>query len=341
MKRPVEDGDVARARRQAPSAMTMADLAALAGVSKITVSRALRDSSLVREEVRHRIKHLAEEHGYRLNAAARSLRTRRAHSVTAVIEMDPTTDRPYSEPLVLTVIGGLLQAFATQGYRLVLTTRSEVMSTASALDADGVILLGQGPNDEAFRQIRKFPLPLVVWGSAHTAFDDVAFVGSDNREGGRLVGHHLASLGRRRLLFLGDVAHEEVAERLVGVSEATGSFGAEVTTLVCPFSREAARAVVARQITGGPAFDAIIGCSDPMALGALDALEAAGRQTPGDVAVTGYDDAIHDMRLTTVRQDWDLAGRTLAGKMVDLLAGRAVMSTLLPVELVVRSTTQA
>ena len=65
----------------------MEDLAALAGVSKITVSRALRDSPLVRESVRERIKELSVKHGYRLNAAARSLRTRRANSITVAIEM--------------------------------------------------------------------------------------------------------------------------------------------------------------------------------------------------------------------------------------------------------------
>src|ERR1700761_9470080 len=112
---------MAKAGRSGSGPMTMEDLAALAGVSKITVSRALRDSPLVRESVRERIKQLSIAHGYRLNAAARSLRTRRANSITVAIEMDATADRPLSEPIVAVAIGALLQAFAIRGYRLVLT----------------------------------------------------------------------------------------------------------------------------------------------------------------------------------------------------------------------------
>ena len=126
---------MAKARQGESGPMTMQDLAVLAGVSKITVSRALRDSPLVRESVRERIKELSAAHGYRLNAAARSLRTRRAHTITGAIEMDPTTDRPLSEPIVLIVIGALLHAFALRGYRLVLTTRSEALSS-NVLDTE-------------------------------------------------------------------------------------------------------------------------------------------------------------------------------------------------------------
>ena len=82
---------MAKARQAGSAPMTMEDLAALAGVSKITVSRALRDSPLVRESVRERIKALSFEHGYRVNAAARSLRTRRAHSITAAMETAGTS----------------------------------------------------------------------------------------------------------------------------------------------------------------------------------------------------------------------------------------------------------
>ena len=171
---------MARAKGPGAARMTMQDLAALAGVSSITVSRALRGSTLVREEVREQIKALAAKHGYRLNAAARNLRTMRAHSITAVVEMDPTTERPMSEPLVLSVIGGLLQTLTMQGYRLVLTTRAEALSS-NVIDADGIILLGQGPNNEATGQIRRFDLPMVVWGASQPATDKMVFVGSDNR----------------------------------------------------------------------------------------------------------------------------------------------------------------
>jgi DNA-binding LacI/PurR family transcriptional regulator len=319
--------------------MTMGDLAVLAGVSKITVSRALRDSPLVREAVRERVKALSLAHGYRLNAAARSLRTRRAHSITAAIEMDPSADRPFSEPVALSLIGGLLQAVATRGYRLVLTTRSEALSS-NILDTEGVILLGLGPNDEAIQQMRRFNLPLVVWGSSRPAFDNVVFLGSDNVTGGRLVGEHLAGLGRRHILFLGDTSHSEVADRLEGLSAAVAGGGIEITQTPCAFAREAAQVAVEAALEGGLTFDAVVGCSDPMALGAIDRLRARGIDVPGAIAVTGYDDATRDPLLTSVRQDWDMAGAMLAQMMFESLAGGGVTSAKLPVELIVRASTR-
>ena len=95
----------------------MADLAELAGVAKITVSRALAGSPAVRPEVRRRIEDLAAEYGYRINASAQSLRRQRTDSIAAVIEMNPSTERPMFEPLVLMVIGAMLQEATLAGYR--------------------------------------------------------------------------------------------------------------------------------------------------------------------------------------------------------------------------------
>lgn len=329
-----------KARAGAAEPLTMADLAKLAGVSKITVSRALRDSTLVRQEVRERIKQIAAANGYRLNTAARNLRTRRTHSITAVVEMNPSNERLMSEPLILPVIGGLLQEMAMNGYRLVLTTRAEAISS-NEMDTEGIILLGEGANGQASQEMQRFDLPMIVWGVHRPAQGHVAFVGSDNFEGGRLVGAHLADIGRRRILFLGDPHHQEIADRLDGLRAGVAGRDVEVEIAPCAFSREAARSVVAAALDRTPRIDAVAAGSDAMALGALDALDAAGLRAPQDVAVTGYDDAMQDPRLTSVRQAWNRVGALLAEMMFGLLAGREVASQTLPVELIVRGSTQA
>src|SRR3546814_16374143 len=78
--------------------LTMADLARLAGVSKITVSRAMGDSALVNPNTRARVRELARQHGYALNVTARNLRLRRSHTVAVIVEMAPTPERPMSGP---------------------------------------------------------------------------------------------------------------------------------------------------------------------------------------------------------------------------------------------------
>jgi DNA-binding LacI/PurR family transcriptional regulator len=107
------------------------------------------------------------------------------------------------------------------------------------------------------------------------------------------------------------------------------------------FSRDGARAVVAAELERGEPFDAVSACSDSVAIGAMDALQAARIVIPRDVAVAGFDDTARNVSLTSVRQDWDLAGRMLADKMLGLLAGEDPASELLPVALMVRGSTRA
>src|ERR1700739_745296 len=105
------------------SGMTMEDLAAIAGVSAITVSRALRNSPLVTEKTRAKIRAVAEQHGYRLNISARNLRLRRSYSVAVVVEMAPAKNRPMSDAYPLDLLGGITQELTTAGYSVLLTSK--------------------------------------------------------------------------------------------------------------------------------------------------------------------------------------------------------------------------
>lgn len=322
--------------------MTMDDLAELAGVSKITVSRALKGSALVRAPVREQIQQLARKHGYRLNTAARNLRLRRHHSITVVINMIPTADRTMSDPIFLGLVGGLLQCLTSANYRLVLTTAEQLLASGNH-DSDGIIFLGQGTDDALLRQVSEMGLPFVVWGARRARDGDWLTIGSDNRCGGMLIGQHLASLGRRDVLFLGDEAHQEVADRLVGLENGLGD-ATTITTRECEFGMLAGRAAADAAIEAGWHGDAIVGASDMIALGATDALRARGVAVPGDVAVVGYD-GIHAaanaaVPLTTVRQDWERAGALLGETMLAWVEGAPPPPDPLPVELIVRASTR-
>ena len=318
--------------------ITMEDVARIAGVAKITVSRALQDSPLVRQEVRDRVKEVARKQGYRLNTTARNLRLQRTHSITAVIENDGAGDRPIGEPLVQMVVGGMLGKLAQARYQLVLTTRTMFEATGAA-DADGIVLAGQGANDEATRRIKAFGLPTVVWGTPVEPDDSVVFVGSDNHEGGRLVGQHLLDLGRKKILFLGDVSHPEISMRAAGLRAALGR-KAKLTVMPCAFTQSAGRTAMLNALAKSGDIDGVAAASDRIALGAMDALRHSGKRIPQDVAVVGYDDAAGEQGLTSIRQEWILAGETLATKLLQVIHGEPAKSEQLPVKLIVRASSQ-
>lgn len=321
----------------------MEDLAVLAGLSKITVSRALRNSPLVTAQTREKIRRIAEEQGYRLNLSARNLRMRRSNSVAVVVEMMPAEARPMSDPYPLELLGGITQELTRAGYSVVLTSR-QLLDTAPVRAADGMILLGQGSRGEAVRLVQKVGVPLVVWG-APEADSRYVVVGSDNRAGGASAAARFLAQGRAKLIFLGDVDHAEVQQRCAGFIDALQGGGNVRIIRPKAFTFEAAFDSVAALLKkkGSDVIDGVFAASDLLAMGAVRALAEHGLKVPEDVSVIGYDDtpgaASFVPPLTSVHQDLRNGGVLLGKKMLALLRGDAgVESEMMPTTLVVRQT---
>ena len=324
----------------------MADIANAAGVSKITVSRALSGSELVRAEVRKRIRETAAAMGYRMNLAARDLRLRQRMRIAVVVDMPATNDRPLYDPYPLALLGGIMQECAAAGFALVLTTSDPQMS-AEAQDASGIIVLGQGADHHAVHALKSLDLPLAVWGADDgvEATMGAEVVGSNNRQGGRLAAQHLMSRGRRRFVFLGDTHHAEIADRAAGFAQGLIAGAQIVAQRACDFTREDGRQAMAAIIDDGVAFDGVFAGSDLVAIGAMQAMCDAGLQPGLEVAVVGYDDipaaAAHAPRLTTIQQDLTEGGRLLAAALLWRLDPERFdepRTKSLPVNLVVRET---
>jgi DNA-binding LacI/PurR family transcriptional regulator len=321
--------------------MTMEDLALLAGVSKITVSRALRNSPLVTEATRDKVRRIAEEQGYRFNVSARNLRMGRSFSVAVVVEMTPAKGRPMSDPYPLELLGGITQELTTAGYSVVLTSK-QLLDTAPVRGADGLILLGQGSHGEAVTALKKAGLPLVVWGAPEPDSGTVV-VGSDNRKGGVSAAHRFLELGRKKLVFLGDVDHAEVQERCAGFIEAIGGQGSVHIMRPKAFTFEAGFDCISALLKKKPhGFDGVFAASDLLAMGAIRALAEKNLHVPEIVSVIGYDDtpgaASFVPPLTSVHQYLRDGGVLLAKKMLDLINGQPVTSEMLSTTLMVRQT---
>jgi len=190
-------------------------------------------------------------------------------------------------------------------------------------------------------------VPLVVWGG-QLPQQIYTSVGGDNQLGGLLATRHLLALGCRHIAFVGEARLPEVQLRRQGYVQALGEAGMAVDPqleLSVPFDVIAARRAMDGLFASGLRFDAVLGCSDLLALQAVAALCAAGRQVPDDVAVVGYDDmplaTCCDPPLTSVHQPVALAGAELVDALLALLRGEAVPQRTLPVPMVTRASAPA
>jgi DNA-binding LacI/PurR family transcriptional regulator len=325
----------------------MLELARQAGVSKSTVSRALADNKLIAEETRRRIQTLAAQRGYRVNRAARALRSRVTHTVAVSIFLEHDPRQSVSDPFFLTMLGAIADALAEHQHNLVL---SKVPSNASAWleqtlrdhQVDGLVFIGQSLQHDALNQATTSGIPMVVWGAL---LDDQRYVtvGSDNAAGGYQATTHLIEQGSRHIAFLGNVKLPEIRQRFDGYKRALLEHGLMSTRqqrMAVHFDSDAAYAEVSRLLDSGMEIDGIVAASDVIAMSAIRALTDRGKRIPRDVAVTGFDDialAGHTTPpLTTVRQDISRAGRLIVQKLMDQISGRPARSTLLPVELILR-----
>ncbi len=319
----------------------MADLAKMAGTSKITISRALADSPLVSTTTRQRIQALAREHGYKLNVSARNLRLRRSHTVAVIVEMKPSIDRSMMDPYPLRLLGSITQELSIAGYSVLLTTRHDANS-AAVQAADGLILLGQGVHQHAVQQFDKLGIPMVVWGASPKG-DPHIVVGSNNRQGGVAVAEYFISIGRQHPVFIGNPGHPEILDRLHGFVDVLTAHDIKPLLIRHSEFTMAAGMDAIHSLTNRKAiFDSVFASSDLLAMGVIRALDRLSRPIPQDVSVIGYDDtplgASFMPPLSSVHQDWQEGGTLLARKVLALIKGETPNSEMLPAVLVVRGT---
>jgi DNA-binding LacI/PurR family transcriptional regulator len=330
---------------------TSFDIAELAGVSQPTVSRALRGSPSVNEATRGRILEIARRLNYTVDQNASRLRSRYANTLALLLFEDPTPDKSMINPFFHAMLGSITRAAARRGYDLLVSFQQLSSDWHTDYEdsrkADGLILLGYGDYrtyQERMERLVQQGTHFVRWGSVSTAGPEL-IVGCDNVEGGRLVTEHLIGCGRRRIAFVGNTGESapEFDDRYRGYWQALNDAGIG-SPLIAPIdadnSESAGMAAVEALLAADIPFDAIAAASDMIAIGAMRALEAAGRSVPRDVAVTGFDDIMAARfagpGLTTVVQDAQAAGELLVAKLHELVHDRPVISEMIPAQLVIR-----
>ncbi len=327
--------------------LQMKDIAQLAGVSIATVSRALKQSSLVNAETRDRIVTLARSLKYSVNVGASNLRSQRNRTVAVVLPFDSVTRQSVSDPFFVILMGSLADALTARGYDMLvsridaeqLTLAGEIAASGRAL---GVIMIGQWHHHDQLNELAARHSPVVVWG-AQLQQQLYCTIGGDNVAGGMLATEHLVAQGRRRIAFFGDVGLPEIGHRFEGYRKVLQQHRvALLAELVqrTPFIDGSAKEAVTKLLRKKIPFDAIFAASDLLAMEAIGALRAHGRRVPDDVAVVGYDDIVvarhYHPTLTTIRQPVISGGKALVDALLDLVDGKRPKSQMLATELIVR-----
>jgi LacI family transcriptional regulator len=335
---------------------TLKDIADAIGVHASTVSRALdpKTRHLITTTIAERIVAAARERGYRPNAIASSLRTRRSMTVGVVV---PDITNSIFPP----ILRGIEDTLTPQGYIAMIANsdsdperESMLIDTLRARGVDGLILASAQREDPAISRAVEEGIPVVT---VNRQVDDpnVSSVTNDDTDGIALAVRHMIELGHRQIahiagprsLSTGLMRHEAflAALRSSGVAPAreliasSTAFNEDEGERCCRLLLDLCAAAEAGRFT------AIVCANDRLAIGAIRTLRDDGCSCPHDVSVSGYNDMDFvdriDPPLTTVRIQKREAGARAAAILLDRLIEprREPLHVVLPVELMVRGST--
>jgi LacI family transcriptional regulator len=332
-------------------AVKLRDVATLAGVHPATASRALNPETrlLVSEETANRVLAAAAELGYRPNTVARSLRTRRSHTVGVLI---PDLNNPLFPPIVR----GIEDRLDANGYVALIgntdgddVRERKVLEQMRARHVDGYVLATAHLRNPLLAEAVRTGTPVVLM--IRTAEDySLPAVTVDNERGIEMAISHLISLGHRNIACV--AGPQDVSTGLAryrAFQAAMAAAGLEVppgrVAFARAFSIEEGRRCTAEILESGDGFTAIAAGNDMLAVGCYNALDRAGLACPADVSVVGFNDMpfIDMLRppLTTVAFPHYQVGTEAAQLLLDRLNGdnAAVKVLYLAPELIVRSST--
>lgn len=329
--------DSARTRRNrgqaeaAPGAqaVTLLDVARLAGVSTATVSRVLNDSGKVGQATRDRVRAAIDTLGYTPHFGGRLLAAGRSNTFGAVI---PT--------MANAIFSGGLQAFqeviADAGKTLLVASTDynpahelTQIRTLVARGAEGLLLIGADrlPETWAFLDRRKVP-HVVTW--SHRDQPGHLHVGFDNQRAAMEMTRQVLGFGHRDLAVISGIAdhNDRVRDRLAGIRQAVADCdGAQILRIIEARYDPGAGAAAFRQMMAAALRPTAIICgNDVLAAGVLRAAREMGIPVPGQVSVVGFDDidlaSLLHPALTTVRVPQVEMGTIAARLLLDLVAGR-------------------
>ncbi|MFE4537581.1 LacI family DNA-binding transcriptional regulator [Streptomyces scopuliridis] len=308
--------------------VNITDVAREAGVSITTVSHVFSGRRHVAEKTREHVLNIVRELGYEPNQVARSLRTRRSHTLALII---PDITNPFYTSLAR----GLQDVGAAAGYQVIVcNTDGDPRSEQAALKqmitrrVDGIGFAGYFNHVRDVAPVLASGIPVVLVGVG-TPGPGVDVLSTDDIAAGELATRHLLDRGHRRIGFItGPEREGPPADRVAGYRKALSEAHVRFRTIYVArtrFSRDGGAEAMGRLLELSHPPEAVICTNDMVAIGALDTARSHGLRVPDDVAVMGFDDieaaALISPSLTTVsvrpREQGQGIGRLLLQRLED------------------------
>ena len=324
----------------------LVDVARVAGVAPITVSRALREPDKVSQATRERVEQAVAATGYVPDLVASSLTRGRTHLVGIVV---PTL----TASIYAATVEGATEALRACDFEALIgdsgyTLAAEAKLVAAFLGrrADGLVLSNVDHDAATCRMLERARIPVVETGNLTSTPIDMV-VGFSNEEAAFDMMAHLVGRGHRTVGFIGARrdANPQAADRRRGYDRAVDVHGlAAAATLAveCEADIAAGGAALESIVAAHPDVTAVFAASEVRAIGALLACQRRGWRVPGRIAIAGFNDAGLGRylvpALTTVRVPRREIGRCAAQLILDRLDGRAIDNRVVDLgyELVVR-----
>ena len=330
--------------------VTILDIAKATGFSKATVSRAFINPELLQPETLKTILDAAANMGYRPNAIARAMITKRTGNMAFIIygRQAPVITNPFYGPILESAVN----AAQRKGYSVFIVSDDEIRLPSGDLmlqkQVDGVIFASQ-PDPDMLEMYRRNGTPVVLVNHRSERPNMVSVI-SDDYQGVHLAMDHLYALGRRRIAMLeGNFTEFILRRRAQAYRDSLARFGlpydGQLVELTEPHVAEAEAGMLRiLDRTGKNAPDAVMCMNDTLAAGALKALRKAGRRVPDDVAVIGYDDSVVctlcEPELTSVDGGKERMGEEAVRLLCALIDKKTnVESVILSAQLKVRAST--
>jgi len=305
------------------------DVAKLAGVSPITVSRVINNFSAVNSATRERVNEAIEELGYVPNTLARSLRSKQTCLIALVLS-------DITNPFWTTIARGVEDKAGENGFHVILCNTDEnpekeanYINVLLQRRVDGIILAPTTNDKNRLRAIKRHALPCVLLDRRVNGFKCDSVV-SDGREGARQMTQRLIRLGHRRIAIIAGPSNISTGqERVEGYRQALREHKLPVDEGLIAhgiYTPDSGYQFAKQMLKLEPKPTAIFAGNNFMAVGALQALREEGLRIPQDVALVGFDDipqgSLISPALTVVSQPAYEMGVAAAESLLSRLSGK-------------------